>query len=30
MTIDELISETVGKVGENIRIRRFSRFSLGE
>ena len=30
MTIDELIRETVGKVGENIRIRRFSRFSLGE
>ena len=30
MTIDELIRETVGKVGENIRIRRFSRYSLGE
>ena len=30
MTIDELIRENVGKVGENIRIRRFSRFSLGE
>ena len=30
MTIDELIRETVGKVGENIRIGRFSRFSLGE
>ena len=30
MTINELIRETVGKLGENIRIRRFSRFSLGE
>ncbi len=30
MTIDELIRVSVGKVGENIRIRRFSRFSLGE
>lgn len=30
MTIDELIRELIGKLGENIRIRRFSRFSLGE
>lgn len=30
MTIDELIKELIGKLGENIRIRRFSRFSLGE
>ena len=30
MTIDELIRALVGKLGENIRIRRFSRFSLGE
>ena len=30
MTIDELIREMVGKLGENIRIRRFARFSLGE
>ena len=30
LTINELIRETVGKLGENIRIRRFSRFSLGE
>lgn len=30
MTIEELIKELIGKLGENIRIRRFSRFSLGE
>ena len=30
MTIDEMIRELVGKLGENIRIRRFSRYSLGE
>lgn len=30
MTIDELIKELIGKLGENIRIRQFSRFSLGE
>ena len=30
VTIDELIKELIGKLGENIRIRRFSRFSLGE
>lgn len=30
ITIQDLIKETVGKLGENIRIRRFSRFSLGE
>lgn len=29
-TIQDLINETVGKLGENIRVRRFKRFSLGE
>jgi elongation factor Ts len=29
-SIQDLINETVGKLGENIRIRRFKRFSLGE
>tara|TARA_B100001750_G_scaffold245032_1_gene263706 strand:- start:85 stop:591 length:507 start_codon:yes stop_codon:yes gene_type:complete len=29
-TIRDLVNETVGKVGENIRVRRFQRFSLGE
>ena len=28
--IETLIKESVGKLGENIRIRRFSRFALGE
>ena len=29
-SIQEVINETVGKLGENIRVRRFQRFSLGE
>ena len=29
-TIQDLINETVGKLGEDIRVRRFQRFSLGE
>ena len=29
-TVQELVNETVGKLGENVRVRRFSRFSLGE
>jgi len=29
-TIDELIKETISKVGENIKISRFTRFQLGE
>ena len=29
-TIDELLRETVGKLGENIRVKRFTRFALGE
>ena len=29
MKIAELVKETIGKLGENIRIRRFSRFELG-
>jgi elongation factor Ts len=28
-TIQELVAEAIGKFGENIRIRRFSRFELG-
>jgi len=27
--IGEVVKETIGKLGENIRIRRFSRFELG-
>ena len=29
-TIGELVTETVAKTGENIKIRRFARFALGE
>ena len=29
-SIQDVINETVGKLGENIRVRRFQRFSLGE
>ena len=30
MTVEELIKEAVGKIGENIRVRRFVRFETGE
>jgi len=29
-SIDQLVKETIAKVGENIVIRRFVRFELGE
>lgn len=29
-TVGDLVKEAVGKVGENIKIRRFQRFALGE
>jgi len=29
-TIEQLVKETIGKLGENITISRFSRFQLGE
>jgi elongation factor Ts len=29
-TIRDLINETVARVGENIRVRRFERFAIGE
>ncbi len=29
-TVGELISETIARVGENIQVRRFARFQLGE
>jgi len=28
-TIEDLLSETISKTGENIRVRRFARFELG-
>jgi len=30
MTVEQLIKETAGKIGENLRIRRFTRYTLGE
>ena len=30
VTVAQLIAEKVGKIGENIQVRRFSRFKLGE
>ena len=29
VTIERLIAETIGKLGENIQVRRFARFELG-
>ncbi len=29
-TIGEVVNEAVAKIGENIQIRRFARFVLGE
>jgi elongation factor Ts len=29
-TIDELIKETSAKVGENVQVRRFIRYQLGQ
>ena len=30
ITVNDLVNEAIGKLGENVRIRRFSRFVLGE
>ncbi len=30
MTIQDIINETIAKVGENIKVSRFARFELGE
>lgn len=30
ITVEELVKQTIAKVGENIQVRRFSRFVLGE
>ncbi len=30
MTVQDIINETIAKVGENIRVSRFVRFELGE
>ena len=30
LTVEELVKQTAGKIGENIRVRRFTRYTLGE
>ena len=30
LTIDDLLNELIGKMGENLRIKRFARFCIGE
>ena len=30
LSVEQLVKETAGKIGENIRIRRFTRYILGE
>ena len=30
LTVKELINSLVGKIGENIQVRRFARFKTGE
>ena len=30
MTVQEILKENISKLGENVKIRRFRRFSLGE
>ncbi len=30
LTVDQLITGLIGKIGENIRVRRFARFKTGE
>jgi elongation factor Ts len=30
VTVGELVAERIGKIGENIRVRRFARYRLGE
>ena len=29
-SVQDMVNEIVGKLGENVRVRRFARFSLGE
>jgi len=29
-TIDDLLKELIGKIGENIKVKRFTKFTLGE
>ena len=29
-TVQDLVNELVGRLGENVKVRRFARFALGE
>jgi len=29
LTVDEVLKDLIGKVGENIKIRRFARYQIG-
>lgn len=29
-TVEDVLKETIGKIGENIQIKRFARFQIGE
>ena len=30
LTVAELVKQTAGKIGENVKVRRFTRYTLGE
>ncbi len=30
LTVEELVKQSAGKIGENIKVRRFTRYTLGE
>ena len=30
ITVAELVKQTAGKIGENVQVRRFTRYTLGE
>jgi translation elongation factor EF-Ts len=30
MTVGQLVTDAIARIGENIRVRRFERYQLGE
>ena len=30
MSVADLVKEVAGKIGENVKVRRFTRYTLGE
>ena len=30
MTVTELVKQVAGQIGENVKVRRFTRYTLGE